>query len=87
MKTIEDTAAQESGLAAELKDDPVLLAFYQRKLLIRNWPGSRTATEKRYCQLIYHAKHCAADGGDPTGYPDLPLPYEDTDAPTGEHVK
>ena len=85
--TLEEAAAEASGLAAEYQHDEKLLEFYKRKLLQRNWPGSRTQTEKRYCQLVYHAKHCVAVGGDPTGYPDLPLPYEDTDAPTGEHVK
>jgi hypothetical protein len=71
--TIEDQAAIESGLAAEYANDPVLLAFYQRKLLQRNWPGSRTATEKEYCRLVYRAKHSPQ-------YPDLPLPHEGADA-------
>jgi hypothetical protein len=57
--TTEDKAAQESGLAAEFANDPVLLRIYMKKLLQRNWAGSRTQSEKRYCQLVYHAKHGA----------------------------
>jgi len=61
MATIEDKAATESGLAAEYKDDPGLLEFYKRKLLQRSWAGARTGTEKRYCSLVWQAKHGSAE--------------------------
>jgi len=48
-----DTAALESGLAAEYADDPALLALYKRKLLIRGWAGARPPTDKTYCRAIY----------------------------------
>jgi len=56
MKTIEERAADESGLSAAYANDPVLLALYMRKLLCRSWAGSRTPIEKEYCRLVYHSK-------------------------------
>jgi len=76
--TTEDKAAQESGLEAEYQHDEKLLNFYKRKLLLRSWAGSRTATEKRYCALVWQAKH----GADSSA---LPLAHEGTDTPTGEN--
>lgn len=46
--------ARESGLADEYVADPALLQFYTRRLLKRGWAGERSATEKRYCSLVYH---------------------------------
>jgi hypothetical protein len=60
--TIEERAAEESGLASEYRNDPDLLAFYMRKLPQRGWAGARTATERRYCQLLYHAKYPFPEG-------------------------
>jgi hypothetical protein len=67
--TTEDTAAQESGLAAEYQHDEKLLRFYMKKLLQRNWSGSRTQTEKRFCSLVWAAKRGAEAAA-------VPLPNE-----------
>ncbi len=41
------------ALAAQYQGDPKLLAFYQRRLLIRGWAGSADPLEKAY--ILAHA--------------------------------
>jgi hypothetical protein len=44
-------AARESGLAAEYANDPILLRFYMRRLLVWRWAGVKSTTEARYVTL------------------------------------
>ncbi len=55
-------AAEESGLAAEYANDPVLLRFYMVKLLKFGWAGQKTETEHRYTSL---ARRAMGKGRDP----------------------
>lgn len=40
---------EEMTLEQEYANDPILLRFYKRKLLIRGWAGHKTSAERDYC--------------------------------------
>ena len=52
-------AANESGLWQELEANPVLRDIYMCKLIKRSWGGERSATERRYCSLVWNARQTA----------------------------
>jgi hypothetical protein len=56
MDDLQRRAAEESGLAAEYRDDPALLEFYARRLLRKGWAGQRTPAEARYIGLVHKAE-------------------------------
>ncbi len=39
------------ALNARYANDPELLAFYRKRLLVRRWPGNTNATEKVYIRV------------------------------------
>ena len=47
-------SAEESGLAAEI-NNPALLRFYMKNLMIRGWAGVMTPEEKRYTRQVREA--------------------------------
>ena len=49
-------AARNSGLESEYRNDPVLLKLYMLRLPRKRWAGSRTATEKKYCSILWGLK-------------------------------